>query len=154
MTSLQELSDIEAIKQLKARYCLLLDAQDWEAFAALFTPDAAFDIDGAKYASTRAFVGDISVGLAGELHMHIAHMPIIEITGSDSARGLWSFTNQTAGGHYQEGYVRDGDGLRIAAMTMTWITAPSEELRTARKGQFGPVGPTWRTLAGAWGRPG
>ena len=35
----QELLDIEAIKQLKARYFRLLDAKDWEAFVEIFTED-------------------------------------------------------------------------------------------------------------------
>ena len=80
MTSPQDLSDIEAIKQLKARYCLLLDTQDWAGLSGLFLEEATFDIDKALYPNTRAFIDEISVGLADELHLHIAHMPIIELT--------------------------------------------------------------------------
>jgi hypothetical protein len=37
---LQELLDREAIKELKARDFRLVDAQDWDAYRALFTDDA------------------------------------------------------------------------------------------------------------------
>jgi hypothetical protein len=35
----QELWEIEAIKQLKARYFRLMDAKDWRGLAEVFTPD-------------------------------------------------------------------------------------------------------------------
>jgi len=40
---LQELKDIEALKQLKARYCHLVDAADWDALDTLWTEDAVCD---------------------------------------------------------------------------------------------------------------
>ena len=46
---LTHLADIEAIKQLKARYCLLLDAQEWVDLRALFTDDARFSVGSGDY---------------------------------------------------------------------------------------------------------
>ena len=36
-------ADVEAIKQLKARYCRLLDTKDWAAWRDLFTDDFVSD---------------------------------------------------------------------------------------------------------------
>ena len=41
------LLDIEAIKQLKARYCRYLDAKDWNAWRELFDDDFTRVIAGA-----------------------------------------------------------------------------------------------------------
>ena len=46
MTSL---SDIDQIRDLKARYCRLTDTKQWDEATALFTEDAAwrvYDVDG------------------------------------------------------------------------------------------------------------
>jgi SnoaL-like domain len=154
MADLRELGDLEEIKQLKARYCLLLDAQEWEALRQLFTDDAQFAVGSGGYSSPDAFIANLRSNLAGESHVHVAHMPIIEFTGPDTARGLWSFSNRGALGHYQDEYVRGHDGWRISAMTMTWIHPPSAQLLRERKGQFAAVADRWSTLAAAWGRSG
>jgi 3-phenylpropionate/cinnamic acid dioxygenase small subunit len=41
---LQELIAREQIRDVKARYCRLLDTKDWDGFAALFTEDAILDV--------------------------------------------------------------------------------------------------------------
>lgn len=35
----EELLDIEAIEQIKAKYCLYMDTKEWESWRALFTED-------------------------------------------------------------------------------------------------------------------
>lgn len=151
MHTLQDLSDLEAIKQLRARYCLLLDAQEWDGLRALFTDDCRFSVGSGDYDDPDAFVGNLRAALAGESHVHVASMPIIELTGPDSARGLWSFSNRGALGHYQDEYARQPEGWRISRMTMTWIHAPSEELLSTRKGQFAANEERWKQIAGDWG---
>jgi hypothetical protein len=158
MTSLEdagwrELADIEQIKQLKARYCLLLDAQEWAELERLFTPDAHFSVGSGSYSSASAFVENLHTNLSGELHVHIAQMPIIELTGPDAARGLWNFSNRGALGHYEDEYVRTDAGWRISATSMTWIIPPSEELLRDRRGAFAPVAERWRSLARTWSPP-
>jgi hypothetical protein len=147
----EDLVAIEQIKQLKARYCLLLDAQEWEALAGLFVPDARFTVGSGAYSSAQAFIENLRANLSGELHVHVAQMPIIQLTGPDSARGLWSFSNRGALGHYDDEYVRLGERWLVAAMTMTWIIPPSEELLRTRRGQFAAVAERWRALAASWG---
>jgi hypothetical protein len=150
MPDVGQLADIEAIKQLKARYCLLLDAQEWEALRGLFTDDATFSVGSGDYPGPDAFVDRLRASLTGELHVHVAQMPIIELTGPDSARGLWSFSNRGALGHYQDEYARGAGGWRVSGMIMTWIIPPSEELLRTRKGQFAPTAERWRGLAADW----
>jgi hypothetical protein len=145
------LADIEAIKQLKAHYCLLLDAQEWDDLRTLFTDDSRFSVGSGDYGDPDAFVDNLRDKLTGESHVHVASMPIIELTGPDSARGLWSFSNRGALGHYQDRYARTPEGWRISSMTMTWIHPPSEELLRTRKGQFAPVADRWQQLAADWG---
>jgi len=38
------LFDINEIRSLKARYCRLLDTEQWESWAEVFTPDVVIDI--------------------------------------------------------------------------------------------------------------
>jgi hypothetical protein len=145
------MDDIEAIKQLKARYCLLLDAQEWDDLRELFTDDCRFSVGSGDYDDPDAFVENLRAQLAGESHVHVATMPIVELTGPDAARGLWAFNNRGASGHYQDRYARTPQGWRIAAMTMTWIHPPSEELLRTRKGQFAERAERWQQLAADWG---
>ena len=42
----EALREIEAIKQLKARYCRHLDAKDWVSWRALFTDDFVSELAG------------------------------------------------------------------------------------------------------------
>ena len=153
MKDLQDLLDHKAIEQLKARYALLLDAQEWGPLRQLFVDDATFSVGSGDYTSPDAFLGALEKNLTGELHIHIAQMPIIEKTGPDSARGFWSFVNRGASGHYQDEYVRRDGVWRISHMTMTWIVPPSEELLKTRKGQFAAVAERWKGLAKTWGKP-
>ena len=50
MERLERLIAIEAIRELKARYCRLADYRNWDAFSQLFTPEGTmrfFDPAGA-----------------------------------------------------------------------------------------------------------
>jgi hypothetical protein len=147
----EELLDIEAIKQLKARYCLLLDAQEWDELRdTVFTADLRAKASAGDFDNAEDFVDSFRQRLTGESHVHHASMPIIELTGPDTAQGMWVFTNRGALGHYQEEYRREDGAWKISALEMTWIYAPSEELRSSRKGAFPEVAGQWRKLADRW----
>ncbi len=45
--TLEQLNDIEDIKQLKARYCRLIDQKRWDELEADFVPTATIEIAGA-----------------------------------------------------------------------------------------------------------
>jgi uncharacterized protein (TIGR02246 family) len=134
---LQELDEIEAIKQLKARYFRLMDTKQWDQFGELFTEDAtlAASPDPKETFHGRAdIVRRVSAALREATTVHHGHMPEIELTGPDTARGIWSmedyveFPNAPDGarvglrgyGHYHEEYRRDTDGQwRIARLHLS-----------------------------------
>ena len=151
MDDVRRLLELEEIKQLRARYCLLLDAQAWDALRALFTDDCRFEVGSGSYSNPDDFVANLREHLTGESHVHVVSMPVIEHTGPDTARGFWAFSNRGALGHYQDEYRREGGVWKISSLTMTWIHPPSEELLETRKGQFEPE--RWKPLAERWGRP-
>ena len=86
------LEDIEAIKQLKARYCEICDheAYDADAMASLFTEDGTWSGAGVGTAEGREAIRELFAGfpkaIAGA--QHIVANPLIEVDG-DRARGVW-----------------------------------------------------------------
>ena len=95
MDPIQELVEIEAIKQLKARYQRAVDTKDWELMRSVLAPDAKSVYSDGKHAfedreSIVAFLSDPR-GLGNEevVSMHHAHTPEIEITSETTARGKW-----------------------------------------------------------------
>jgi uncharacterized protein (TIGR02246 family) len=131
---LAQLLDIEAIKQLKARYFRTLDTKDWDGFGLVFTPDAVMEIPEADATvhGRDEIVAGVSTSLVGTQTVHHGHMPEIELTGPDSARGTWAMadyvewppsdTGDRVGlrgyGHYVEEYARTADGWQIAHLRL------------------------------------
>ena len=88
---LRRLEDIEAIRQLKYRYCEACDdGYDADRIAALFLPDAVWDGGPmGRYegrAAIRAFFLDASTAVAFALHQ--VTNPIIDVEG-DTASARW-----------------------------------------------------------------
>lgn len=94
MGKLEELLDIEEIKNLRAKYCFLTDiAKDFDAVMDLFTKECSVDfhILGA-YPNREAlamFYKAVATRLTFSAHMLMN--PIIRVTG-DSATGEWYLT--------------------------------------------------------------
>jgi len=118
------LDEIEAIKQLKARYFRTLDTKDWTGFAALFTEDATLDAsgDGGDAFHGRAeIVRRVSEALRDATTVHHGHMPEIELTGPERARGVWAMYDYVdlpqlvlhGYGHYHEEYAKQDGAWRI-----------------------------------------
>ena len=88
---IQRLEDIEAIKQLKARYCSLCDdGYDADALAELFTEDAVWDGGALGVAVGREQIRRFfeNTPKVMPFAVHMVTNPSIEIEG-DSARGRW-----------------------------------------------------------------
>jgi hypothetical protein len=129
--------DLEAIRQLKARYFRLMDTKRWDELQRVFIDDADIDMtgEGSAHTSTAAqFVTLLRSMIEEVVTVHHGHMPEIELTGSDTARGIWSMEDyvefpQAADGsrvglrgygHYHEEYRRDRDGQwRIARLRLS-----------------------------------
>jgi ketosteroid isomerase-like protein len=133
----QQLLAIEAIKQLKARYFRFVDVEDYESLRGLFVDDAEFEVEGYPISGADGLVGRIR-----EHHtnaevrtVHHGHMPEIEITGEDTARGIWAMFDYVdriwkddgrreafhGYGHYTEEYRKVNGAWKIASMKLTRI---------------------------------
>ncbi|WP_419553422.1 nuclear transport factor 2 family protein [Candidatus Poriferisodalis sp.] len=124
---LQRLEDIEAIKQLKARYCAYCDDDyDADGIAGLYTEDGTWD-GSPSFPSLngREEIREFFKGAAEimTLARHQVMNPIIEVEG-DEANGQWLLfqpcTDANAGAvwlaaTYLDGYRRVGDDWKIAA---------------------------------------
>jgi uncharacterized protein (TIGR02246 family) len=127
--SLRTLLDIEEIKQLKARYFRFVDAKDWDAWAQVFAVDAVLEIPEGNlvHHGRDEIVASVSTVMEPIRTVHHGHMPEIEITGTDTARGVWAMADYVEWpeqdgrrvgikgyGHYVEEYVREDGEWRIA----------------------------------------
>jgi hypothetical protein len=129
--TVEELVDIEAIKQLKARYCRYLDTKDWSAWRAIFTDDFHSDtaesggkvIDGAD-----EFVAFTRKSLRNQATVHQVHAPEIELTSPTTARGIWALedvvrfgpgVNLRGYGHYEETYQKVDGQWHISSSKLT-----------------------------------
>ena len=135
--------DIEAIRQLKARYFRLMDQKRWDEWREVFvddveirTPDDTGDPD--PVVGRDAFVDGLRGLLEPVITVHHGHMAEIEVDG-DTATGTWSMEDhlfwppESGLGHmwgtgwYEETYRRGDDGRwRIATLYLRRIRVESD----------------------------
>ena len=86
------LLDLEAIKQLKARYCRYLDTKQWDAFLSLFAEDARFDgfASAPSGSDAKTFVKGVSTRLKDAITKHHCHTPDIVFLDDARARAIWA----------------------------------------------------------------
>ena len=129
------MDDIEAIKQLKARYFRTLDTKDWASYRDVFTDDVVMDTSasgGGVIEGIDAFLDFLQEALADAVTVHQGHMPEIEITSDTTATGVWALHDiiiwptgmrLDGYGHYHETYEKGADGWRIKTSTLTRLHA-------------------------------
>ena len=121
---MQALEEIEAIKQLKARYFRMMDTKQWDGFGEVFTEDAhlAASPDPKETFTGRAeIVRRVSAALRDATTVHHGHMPEITLTSADSAAGIWAMYDFVdlpqlvlhGWGHYHEEYAKQDGTWRI-----------------------------------------
>jgi ketosteroid isomerase-like protein len=124
--AVQQLADIEAIKQLKARYFRLIDTKDWTAFADVFTDDCKHyyvDQDGTENFTTNDdYLPKMKATLANGVTTHHGHTPEITFLSATEAEGIWAMFDYVqcdtpngrvclmGYGHYFETYRKCDDG--------------------------------------------
>lgn len=123
--------DLEAIRQLKARYFRMMDTKDWDGLAAVFAADVEIDVTAEGGGITHGvaeYIPFIKNVLDGVITVHHGHMPEITMTSPTTAAGVWALEDQLwwpdgnhmhGFGHYHERYEKTADGWRIAFMTIT-----------------------------------
>ncbi|UDY23745.1 nuclear transport factor 2 family protein [Nocardioides sp. Kera G14] len=120
----EQVPDLEQIKQLKYRYVRLLDTKDWDGFSECFTEDATGDYAGLVFANRSDLVDYMRTNLpAGILTMHQVHHPEITVSG-DEATGRWYLQDKVlsdafrfaleGAAFYEDRYTRTPTGWRIA----------------------------------------
>jgi SnoaL-like domain len=127
-------ADIEAIKQLKARYFRLMDTKDWAAFREVFAPDVVVDVSadgGGTYEGVAPFLEMLEPTLRDVVTVHHGHMPEIELTSPTTATGVWAMEDLLrfsdggpvatvhGWGHYHDTYVKLDGTWRIASTRLT-----------------------------------
>ncbi len=125
------LLEIEAIKQLKARYCRYLDTKDWQMWRGIFTDDFLSDTSQAGGTVIRGadeFVAFTRRGVGERATAHQVHAPEIELTSATTARGIWALedvvrlapgVNLRGYGHYHETYEKVDGQWRITSSKLT-----------------------------------
>ena len=128
----QTINDRDAICEVKARYCRLLDTKQWDDWADLFTEDFMLDTSEAggppPITGRDAAIVMVRQSIETVRTAHQVHTPEITISGN-SATAIWAMQDRlqfesghgmTGFGHYTETYVkRDG----------TWLIASSKLTR-------------------------
>src|SRR5277367_686953 len=99
----QTLCEIAEIRKLKARYCRLLDTEQWDEWALVFSPDVILDASG----DVKEGMGDPIIQgrdrmvaqtrgiMEGSISMHQVHEPEIELTSAATATGIWPMWDRT-----------------------------------------------------------
>jgi len=130
--------DIEAIRQLKARYFRLMDTKDWDGLAQVFADDVMIDVTGEGGGVTHSvaeYIPFLRANIENVITVHHGHMPEIELTSPTTAKGIWALEDQLwwpeggplkhmhGFGHYHETYEKlnggQDAGWRIKTMTIT-----------------------------------
>jgi hypothetical protein len=137
--TLEELTALEEIKQLKGRYCMCLDLKDWQGYGELFAKDATLNVDTAvatfgddpkpqPEVRGRDAIRDFVGGLCNPaITVHQCHTPIIEFTSANTAKGIWAMEDEVempgfhlhARGHYRETYIIEDGKWRISSLHLT-----------------------------------
>ena len=133
------LDEIEAIKQLKARYFRHMDTRNWDEWRKCFTADITASYDGPPRLGKRDDPTEVSCsgrdnlvaavsGLLVEARsIHQGYRPEIELTSATTATAIWSmydFIRSPKGtfqgwGHYHEEYVKEESGWKIKKIKLT-----------------------------------
>jgi hypothetical protein len=126
--------DLEAIRQLKARYFRTMDTKDWDGMRLVFAPDVTIDTteDGSPLIRGRdEFIAVLAPQHDGVTTVHHGHMPENTLSSDPKATGTWAMEDHLwwpAGapiehlhgyGHYHETYVKLDGGWHIQTLKLT-----------------------------------
>ena len=123
--------DLEAIRQLKARYFRMMDTKDWAGMRKVFADDVRMEVEdegGVIHEGADDFMVFLTGVLEGVVTTHHGHMPEIEITSPTTATGIWAMedmlrwpdgTEMHGYGHYHETYVKIDGEWKIKSSHLT-----------------------------------
>jgi hypothetical protein len=123
--------DIEAIKQLKARYFRTMDTKNWDAMQLVFSDDVVIDTTesgGTVITGAAAFMAFLQDAIGDVVTVHHGHTPEIELSSPTTADGVWAMADvlrwpngsELHGyGHYHETYEKIDGSWRIKTSKLT-----------------------------------
>jgi hypothetical protein len=124
----EQLSTLEEIRQLKARYSYLLDTKQWDAWALLFTEDFRWGTENDLAVEGRGpFVAMVRESIDAVPTVHQFHAPVLEILSPTTASGLWPMfdyvgfpeTPIQGYGYYHETYRLGADGWQLSTQFLS-----------------------------------
>ena len=125
------MDDIEAIKQLKARYFRTMDTKDWDAMRQVFADDVTMDTTesgGGVVTGADEFIAFLRSTIGDVVTVHQCHTPEIDVESTTRASGVWAMedmlrwpdgTELHGYGHYHETYEKRDGRWHIASCTLT-----------------------------------
>ena len=139
MDAVAKLTEIAAIKKLKAKYFLGVDTQDFDMLRSeVMLPDITFQFSEFReepFEGADEVLEMFGEGLRGKHSVHHGHMPVIELTSGTSAKGIWAMEDRIywgapddkvkgamslhGFGHYHETYLKTDNGWRIETVRLT-----------------------------------
>lgn len=132
----EDLVEIEAIRQLKARYFRFMDQKRWDEWEDVFCDDVVISTpddtgEDSDITGNKAFRVYLEPILAPIITTHHGHMSEISIDGPDTASAVWSMEDHLdwppesgvgqmwGTGWYEETYRKGSDGKwRIASLLL------------------------------------
>ena len=141
----EQQDDLEAIRQLKARYFRLMDTKQWESWSESFTSDVSALYEGAPRANVDqaqeieiegrdALLEGVKGLLTDALSIHQGYMPEIQLTSATTATGIWSMfddvrlptCNFKGWGHYHDEYVKEDGQWKLKRTHLTRLHIEEE----------------------------
>ncbi|MFH1032658.1 MAG: nuclear transport factor 2 family protein [Chloroflexota bacterium] len=135
----QALEEIEAIKQLKARYCYLVDSGKWREVVKLFAKDSKISFPFGAGEGIAAIITFYRETLPSQRSfiMHTLHNPIIEVKG-EQATGKWYYQSsgtvrsanraQWGAGIYRDKFVKESGDWKFKEIIVESIySTPYDE---------------------------
>lgn len=132
--------ELEALRQLKARYCRFLDTKDLASWRAVFTTDLVVTLDMAVSTAgadpqtappiegVDNFAPMVMGGLEGVATKHHCHTPELTLTSATTATGIWAMEDLLifgdgrelyGTGHYHETYEKRDGAWQIKSLHLT-----------------------------------
>lgn len=137
------MNDIEAIKQLKARYFRTMDTKDWDAMRLVFSDEVVMDTTesgGTVVTGADNCMAFVKRALADVITVHHGHTPEIELSSAHTAKGIWAMEDMLRWsdgrelhgyGHYHESYEKIDGNWHIKALKLTRLRLDFSESPSA-----------------------
>jgi hypothetical protein len=118
------MSDHEEIRQLLARYCLMLDCDEHEAWVQLFTPDAVFEVYGRVF---EGHIGLLRMATSAPSGLHLGGQAVIDVDGdlaltTQNLLFVDRSNGESRGAVYFDDLVRTPTGWRFARRRCRFVT--------------------------------